>query len=118
MSTPVHFAGGPGSRPLTTLSAVAANADGKVLAADRAHSTWGMQVIVAGTGSPTGVVSLELSNDGTNWAPTDAATFTIGTDTNKDFKWAVDKPACFARAVLASLVLGTNTTVTVIIAAV
>lgn len=67
---------------------------------------------------PTGTVALELSNDGTNWAPTDAATFTIGTSVNKDFVWATGKPALYARAVLASLTGGTNPTVTATIVAV
>lgn len=112
MSQPVHFSEGPGSRPRTSLDAATADANGSTEAFGRAHKTWGMQVVLGGDVVATGgTVTLHLSHDGTNWSAA-VATFTIGTTTNKDIVYAVDKPASFARAVLASLSGGTNPTVT------
>lgn len=119
MSTPTHSAGGRGSSACVSLNAATANGSGKPLGGGRAWNTWGMQVVLGGTVAPTtGTISLQLSNDGTNWSPTAAATFTIGTSVDKDFVWAADKPAVYARATLAGLAGGTAPTVTATIVAV
>lgn len=111
MTQPVHFADGPGTRAMGSLVAATANGDGETVGAGRAYKTWAMQVVLGGGAVPTGgTVKLHLSFDGINWSEP-VATFTIGTTVNKDIVFAVDKPAIYAKAVLASLSGGTNPTV-------
>lgn len=69
-----------------------------------------MQVVL--TGSPTGgTITLESSNDGSNAAPTPLMTFVIGSDTNLEINYVIDKPVAFVRATLAGLAGGTSPTV-------
>lgn len=103
---------GPGTGPMTSLNAATANGNGKTCGDGRAYASWGLQVSVGGDVAPTdGVITLHLSLDGTSWSAA-VATHDIGDDTEGDIEVAVDKPAVYARAVLASLTGGTNPTVT------
>lgn len=101
------------SAPQTSLAAATANGNGTTIDFTTSRRTFGMQVVLGGDVVPTGgTIVLQLSNDSTNWTATALATFTIGTSVNKDFVYVVDKPARYARAVLAGLTGGTNPTVT------
>ncbi len=106
----------PNVSPATSLSAVAANGNGTTIDFGTCVRTFSLQTLL--TGTPTGgTVVLQLSNDGTNWSPTiTGSTFTIGAQVSGEMVFVSDKPARYARAVLAGLTGGTSPTVTTRIA--
>lgn len=79
------------------------------------RGVYSFQVTVAGTPS-AGTISLQGSNNGINAASTALATFVIGTDTNNDLKYVVDKPVAFVRASIGALTGGASPSVSAWIA--
>ncbi len=78
--------------------------------------TFGLQVVFTG-GSPTVSLTIQGSNDGTNFFT--LATFsTAGGDASGDIKFSVDKPVNWIRANLGTLSGGTNPTVSAYMTAV
>jgi hypothetical protein len=59
------------------------------------RGVYSFQATVAGTPS-AGTITLQGSNDGVHGAA--LTTFVVGTDTNYDLKYVVDKPVSFLRA--------------------
>ncbi len=99
--------------PNVVLDTVTSNQTSPVTVLGSFHSKLSLQVVIGGSGSPTGTVSLQGSLDGVNFDVANAlATFTIGTDTSGAIKYSIDKPVFAYRVVLASLAGGTKPTIT------
>ena len=99
--------------PGTTLNAVTANTTGTAVDAGSARSNW--TAIAVATGAPTGgTLTLELSFDGTTWAPS-GTTQTV-TAAGTFFMASTGRPARYARVSLSGLA-GTITLTTTMMAA-